>query len=591
MPGALDPAAALQSMREAGLLVKLLPSRSHKRGGGASFTSLVAALEGLAMGAPLAAAALAQAVIGTVPVAQLGSARQKAASLDALVHGDGAAPVLLRNADAGADEAPMRVALQQGDWLLEGGGRWGAAGVEAPAFVVFASHRQANGESGQASAFIIPRFAAGVSVHATSGPAGMASEGTLQMQVLADGSLLLGPAGQAASVMAATFALDRLASAAQASGLAIAAYEEASKTLGLAGSDAQEAERSSLKLAHCATAISAARMMLYEAARAADSGEDIRLASAKALLCAMECAERMLNLTVQVVGGHPSVDAARMHQFLAARRLQQSVAGPAERQAARIARAIVQPSISSRGDEPLMPKATTEPRTPEMPDRVSEILDAAADAFDQQGYDATTLDHIGDALGVTKGSIYYHYRSKVELFVAVYRRVMEMNLETISPIAEDEALLPLERLYRMAHAHSLQVMKHLSYQRLAVHGIEAQLMGRVNEDQRAKLNEVIVLRDRYQEIFVRAISQAVEAGELPQQDARMAVKPLFGALNCTTMWYQPRPGETAADRERIGDQLAGFAISGLTQSYRSDNVPTSRPTAAPQRARRSAKAH
>ena len=196
------------------------------------------------------------------------------------------------------------------------------------------------------------------------------------------------------------------------------------------------------------------------------------------------------------------------------------------------------------------------PRPGDPPDRVAEILDAAADAFTQQTYDATTLDQIGDALGVTKGSIYHHYRSKAHLFTAVYQRALEMNIATVEPIARQPGVRAIDRLYRMAYAHAMQVMKHLSYQRVAVQGLDSHLMGRINEEQRARLDEVISLRDHYEELFVNVLTQAIEAGELPRQHPRLAAKPLFGAINWTTMWYQPRPGETAADRERLATHLA-----------------------------------
>lgn len=196
-----------------------------------------------------------------------------------------------------------------------------------------------------------------------------------------------------------------------------------------------------------------------------------------------------------------------------------------------------------------------------------EILRAAAELFMEFGYAATSIDAVAERLGATKGRIYHHYRSKAELFVAVYRRTMEMNIATVEPIARQRGVRPVERLYRMAHAHALQVMKHLSYQRLAVQGTESHLMNRVNEEQRAQLAEVVRLRDRYEELFLATIRAAIEAGELPRQDARLAVKPVFGAINWTTMWYQPRPGETAADRARIADQLAAFVVSGLGRAY------------------------
>lgn len=200
-------------------------------------------------------------------------------------------------------------------------------------------------------------------------------------------------------------------------------------------------------------------------------------------------------------------------------------------------------------------------------DRTVQILDAAAEAFTEKSYDATTLDYIGDAIGVTKGSIYYHYRSKADLFLAVYRRAMELNLETVRPIAKMSELSALERLYAMAYAHSLQVMRHLSYQRLAVQGLESQLMSRANEEQRAGFAEVIQLRDEYERLFVDVIKAAIKEGQLPEQNVSISVKPLFGAINWTTMWYRPKEDESASDRKKLAAQLAGFVVSGLKQNH------------------------
>ena len=53
------------------------------------------------------------------------------------------------------------------------------------------------------------------------------------------------------------------------------------------------------------------------------------------------------------------------------------------------------------------------PLRPELRD---ELLESAARDFARQGYGATSLDRIGQGLGVTKGAIYFHFRGKLELF-------------------------------------------------------------------------------------------------------------------------------------------------------------------------------
>ena len=54
--------------------------------------------------------------------------------------------------------------------------------------------------------------------------------------------------------------------------------------------------------------------------------------------------------------------------------------------------------------------------TPTMEGR---IVDAAVELFTTNGIDATSLQMIADALGVTKGAVYYHFKTKHEIVLAV----------------------------------------------------------------------------------------------------------------------------------------------------------------------------
>lgn len=450
---------------------------------------------------------------------------------------------------------PAFIAQAEGPaWRIQGDAAWIGGNADAP-LLVFAHHADAVA----VSAFLLPADAPGIE----PAPSGAAS-GRAGLNLKAGPEHLAGPAGQARDAMLRTDALRRLAAAAQAAGVALAAFEAASSALPAAGA---APSRGAVELAACASALAAVRIMLQEAGRAADARQDVRLLSAMTLLSAGEAAERMLATALKIAAAAPLPLTPELQHLLRARHLHQATAGPQEAQAVLLAGAI-QPSpfLPPSGAPRAMSHAPLS-RSDEPPDRVAEILDAAADAFTQQTYDTTTLDQIGEALGVTKGSIYHHYRSKAHLFTAVYQRALEMNIATVEPIAAQAGVRAVDRLYRMAYAHAMQVMKHLSYQRVAVQGLESHLMGRINEEQRARLDEVISLRDHYEELFVNVLAQAIEAGELPRQNARLAAKPLFGAINWTTMWYRPRPGETAADRDRLAAHLATFVLSGLTQAY------------------------
>jgi len=109
--------------------------------------------------------------------------------------------------------------------------------------------------------------------------------------------------------------------------------------------------------------------------------------------------------------------------------------------------------------------------TLELSDQEAEILDAAAQAFMENGYAATSIDTVADVLGSTKGRIYYYYKSKADLFFAVHDEAMRKNIAALKPIATGPGA-PLERLEAMIRAHAMLIMTRLPYQRISVQGVE-----------------------------------------------------------------------------------------------------------------------
>lgn len=190
------------------------------------------------------------------------------------------------------------------------------------------------------------------------------------------------------------------------------------------------------------------------------------------------------------------------------------------------------------------------------------ILDAAASVFMNLGFSAASLDDISVAYGATKGIIYYYYRNKSALFFAVQRRAMELTREAIEPHALSSEP-PAVKLRKMAHDHTVLMMEHLAYLRVAAQGLELHLTGRTTASERAELEDILKLRAANEALYVRVIEEGVQSGDFRAMDAKLLVKPLLGALNWTSRWYHPRKNETAKDRERVASELAGFAVSAL----------------------------
>ncbi|RYH32902.1 MAG: hypothetical protein EON54_20680 [Alcaligenaceae bacterium] len=103
-------------------------------------------------------------------------------------------------------------------------------------------------------------------------------------------------------------------------------------------------------------------------------------------------------------------------------------------------------------------------------------------------------------------------------------------------------------------------------QRVSVQGIEMHLSGSTTPEQRKVLNALIDMRDTYERCFIDVLAAGVATGEFRKINPRMVVKPLLGALNWMTMWYQPSPSETAETREVLAQEHADFVLAGVKAS-------------------------
>ena len=117
-----------------------------------------------------------------------------------------------------------------------------------------------------------------------------------------------------------------------------------------------------------------------------------------------------------------------------------------------------------------VPGASTNP-TPVSPGPLSarqeEILDAATELFAERGYSDADTQALAEKLGVGKGTLYRHFSSKRELFLAAVDRVMRRLREQMDiRIAEIED--PLERVAMAIHVYLAFYEEHPKYVELLI---------------------------------------------------------------------------------------------------------------------------
>lgn len=191
-----------------------------------------------------------------------------------------------------------------------------------------------------------------------------------------------------------------------------------------------------------------------------------------------------------------------------------------------------------------------------------EILRAAAEVFMEFGFAASSIDAIAERLGATKGRIYHYYKSKADLFFDIQIAAMERLNREIEPIARGPGDAAT-RLAAMAYRHTLIMLQDLPIQKVAVQGLERQLLGAASGRQNVQLRAIIRLRDDYEQLFAEVIEAGMRAGQFVDLPPRLASKPFFGSLNWLTLWYSQRRLQSAADLEEMARVLTDFAMRGI----------------------------
>ncbi len=217
----------------------------------------------------------------------------------------------LSEAGSGSDAFALTTrAVESGDdFVLTGRKLWITNANEADLFVVFANVNPDAGYRG-ITAFLIERGFAGFAVGKKEDKLGIRASSTCEL-LLEDCRVpranVLGDVGRGYKVAIETLNEGRIGIGAQMIGLAqgaldhAVAYTKERKQFGKALADFQGVQ---FQIAHAATELAAARLLVYNAARLRDAGEPFLSAAAMCKLFSANAAEHVTSLAVQLFGGY-----------------------------------------------------------------------------------------------------------------------------------------------------------------------------------------------------------------------------------------------------------------------------------------------
>lgn len=133
----------------------------------------------------------------------------------------------------------------------------------------------------------------------------------------------------------------------------------------------------------------------------------------------------------------------------------------------------------------------------EAEERRNEILDAADELFAQKGFDGTSTNDILEKVGIARGTLYYHFKSKEDIMDALIERYNVRLLSAAQEVASDKSLPIVERIIRvvmalnisggsseeiMEHIHKPQnALMHQKIQKVIINGVPPILAGIIRE--------------------------------------------------------------------------------------------------------------
>lgn len=163
-----------------------------------------------------------------------------------------------------------------------------------------------------------------------------------------------------------------------------------------------------------------------------------------------------------------------------------------------------------------------------------QILSCAAQMFRQQGYAAVTLRNIAKGVGLTTGSLYYHFLSKEEIVSEIldqgHRRCLNevrKGIDELGPKASNREILKKAILIHIGcllgedsfPSANIRIFAHVPQEvRLASLGV----------------------RHEYESYWMRLLKMCQETGEADKTiEPAVLAYLIFGAMNWTLEWYKP----------------------------------------------------
>jgi AcrR family transcriptional regulator len=179
-----------------------------------------------------------------------------------------------------------------------------------------------------------------------------------------------------------------------------------------------------------------------------------------------------------------------------------------------------------------------------------KIFEASMKLFAEKGYDATSIEEITATVGVAKGTLYYHFSSKEEIFNFLIEEGMKLLQNSIA-IKTSRLSNYVDKVKAIV---LIQIKIVAKYENL-ITIILSQFWG--NEERNKKCQQLVF---DYISTIEEIVKEGIEAGQIKEGDPKAIASEIYG-LTCSALVYKVRTEEL--EIMKLYKEFENTVINGL----------------------------
>jgi len=179
------------------------------------------------------------------------------------------------------------------------------------------------------------------------------------------------------------------------------------------------------------------------------------------------------------------------------------------------------------------------------------IFETAIELFARKGYEATSIDEITAVVGVAKGTLYYHFKSKDDIFRYLTEQGMDLLKKSIY-VKTRHVKGAIEKLRRIIEIQIKVIMRYEQFVLLLLSHIWG------NEKRNQVFRQYVF---EYIEEITKVIREGMAEGVIRDGNAEVMASGIFGLI-CSAMIYKMKNGDKI-DVEELTEQFVNYIRDGI----------------------------